>query len=776
MFDHAITSLENNLAPYSIGKSPAVKSRLKTASKSFICYVHHQRPEIPTNKLEYPNEILSQKLREWKEEYYAENNTTDRSKRECLSSFFKYLRHLIKENKFPEITFPSTRKNLEELPGVILKNVEAKQVQTQTTPFNPFIFRPSTSQKDKKGYPHDVSFLDKFENGEELAKCFEQYQTGLSYGRQAKSYKMLVSFIQFEYSGLELRNDNFQIDKFMRAHAQRYIDNTLRNRGSRSLITINTDLQILRKIYSHFARKGFFPAVDIQNPLRGIDRKIPQLKSNPKLLAQAIANFSRKDQHNRKIESAFSMTDKSDTEFLNALERDERFAFNLIREACIQEARRIIKKFDEGQELIASCDIEYIRTVHKETGRLLDPNIRGAKDQQLLSFFSPDHPNGLVNLLGYYWHEYSGLAMNRAFAGASFAAHYGMQNLKDYLGLNNKNSLPFFIIIVGETGVNVDSLEGAIISDQYNNNLILTSSGKAGYEKFAVSKPRARKFLEKHISIGGTDDLGDVEINAHVCLNYILKMTTQYRKADNSKNLWIGPYFSTTPYAATKISASAFKTQLKQLLSSHSNFVGTDHRFFTRANIRVSAGVLKWFESGGDAATVAQFLGNSVSTSMKNYIPASIQEALYRRSIRKFQNILIVASTKDSPATLERALVELNELQISNLVQKVCESTDWQVASLSGERPFNSSPKNKSVLAVSPTNIALLKLINDSILDARLTNPTDAQARVPIGGRDQVYWLELWSFTNLSLRNSSDRGLRRIFKDGLDLAKKMERG
>jgi hypothetical protein len=772
MINDIIIELEDNLLDYCREVSSAQKSRTNSGTLSLISSLKTQ-----TELWDVAKEFSDQ-LRNWKEEFQITSKLTEKSKLEYISATFKYVRHLTLQKKIPTVIFPSIHKNYANKTKSKTTQIKVKASPAEPDELNEYIFRPSTGRGDEKGFLHDVSFLSKFKNGKELAKCFREYQAGFSYSRQTRNNRVFTSLVQFESCGSSLDSTTCKDKETVESLLQKHISEILRDREKRGLITINSDLIALNKVYKHFARKRFFPFVNFPKPLKGMESRFSKLKQNCKLLAQSFAETERKGPNGEIVNSAFSMIEKTDDEFLCALERDERHAFNMIRNVCIREARRTIEKFDEGQKLISNCDIDYIRTVYQQTGRLVDPNVKGPKDKQSLSFFSPDHPNGLANLVGYYWYEYNGIVIPRAFPGAYFIDHYGVQNIKNYLGLNNTNSLPLFIIIVGETGVNVSSLERAKVSDKYDNNLILNSTNEDGYEKFEVKKPRASKSLEKYVKVSSTkNSSGEKEINAHTCLTYILKMTAQYRKWDNSKYLWIGPYFASTPYAATRISSMSFKSQLKRLLKTNPDFNDLKHKFFTRANIRVSAGILKWFESGGDALTVANFLGNSVDTSMKNYIPLSIQDALYRRTIRKFQYSIIVASTIKLPMVMGQALKELDKIQISKIIEEVKTNGDLVVNSLLIDTVEDSSTAenepDKTILVVSPLNIAILKLINDSILEFRLANPNDSQLKLIVENRDQNFWIELWSFTNLSLRNSPDRALKRIYNQGLEQALKM---
>ena len=768
MIDSIIQVLEENLTLYSNQYSYSEKSRLRCANSDFILFLNDMALQ---NGADCDEATIDGYLGLWKDAFYSNSSSKPRTNQNCISSFFRYLRYLIREEKIHQLNFPSTHKKKTVGPLHLLNKPKLEQHKNlQPDSEDRLTFRAQTNDQTQRGYLHNLSFLEQFTNGFEIAKSIQEYQVGYSYGRQARVCRVFTDFMNYKWTKTKFDGINHLNKEFMEEYVTEYLSLVLNKRGNKSIVAINSDFNALQGLYKHLSRKQLLPSIRFPTPLKRIQRKIPQLKSNHKLLAMALSKTSRRDIYGKEVVSCFSMRERIDEEFLKALERDERYAFNLIRSVCIDEVRQSIKKFNEGQKLIANCDIDYIRNVFKTTGKLLDPNIRGKEDRQILSFFSPEHPNGLSNLLGYYWHEYNGLAFSRAFPGSYFSNTYGSQNIRNWLGLNINNSLAFFIVILGETGVNVSSLENARICDEKNNVLILNSSDQSGYERFEVAKPRAKKYIEKYIKIGGLSEDGEIEINAHTCLDYILRMTAQYRKPDDSRYLWIGPHFAKEPLSSTRIRSTAFKSQLKRLLKTRPEFTGINTSFFTRANIRVSGGVLKWFESGGDLVTVAQYLGNSIDTALNNYIPKPIQETLHRRSIRKFQEYLLVAGTDSSSAPIDKVFNDLSTKKISEIVEDFRSNTNWKRKTKFRKPGTTAEQECKIVFETSAANIAILKIIHSSILELRLSNPTDEQLRVRILGKAQGFWIELWNVINVLLRNSADRGLKRSFNEGVVLA------
>ncbi|MOA15936.1 hypothetical protein D3C78_1361220 [compost metagenome] len=75
----------------------------------------------------------------------------------------------------------------------------------------------------------------------------------------------------------------------------------------------------------------------------------------------------------------------------------------------------------------------------------------------------------------------------------------------------------------------------------------------------------------------------------------------------------------------------------------------------TMPKIRVSKGLLKWLESGGDTLSASIYLGNSLLTALKNYIPPEIQEFVHRKKLRDHQNIMLFVSNGVSAADSDNA-------------------------------------------------------------------------------------------------------------------------
>jgi hypothetical protein len=90
------------------------------------------------------------------------------------------------------------------------------------------------------------------------------------------------------------------------------------------------------------------------------------------------------------------------------------------------------------------------------------------------------------------------------------------------------------------------------------------------------------------------------------------------------------------------------------------------------SRIRVTQGLLKWFDTGSITA-VAKRLGNTEKTVLSNYIPQVLISAWNERIIRRFQNTLIALASHEEEWALD--VVDMPNVAALNrfLAQLVCE-------------------------------------------------------------------------------------------------------
>lgn len=769
-------ALNEHMDLYINGLRDSQKTGVRKSTSDFTDYLS----TTDITSFSTASKAISDTLRNWVPFYYTHTKLNKKTAAGYINSLFNYMRYLVDKGLLPSHNYPRTTKfekpsntsNSGDNTAVILSNIENS--------FTTYKFKCITSNRSEFGPPHNLSYLEKYNIGSDIANEFKEYITGFSDSVQSRASKMLNKFFKFienkyDINSIELSSCAFMIKALEALKVHLLNECKMTGKG---ISSFNDDWRNFKNVYVHLSHKKILPKLSFPVPLVKADKLARQLRKTTKLLSMSVRDVKRNDEEGKRIKSAYELASQPNDKFLEALERDERYVFDSVRQEAINEVRVAIMDYKKGQNLIALCDIDYLRQIYAETGALIDPNVK--KGNQCLSFFSNDHPDGLTNLLGWIWHEHNGLALNGIFPGFNqHENHGGINKIKNYLGLNTNNATPFFIVIIGETAVNVSSLEKAQIKDEKGKNLILVPTENDEYKRFDVKKPRAKKMLSKLVKTNHNSSITsfneDNEINAYQCLQAVIEMTAQYRNADDrNNNLWIGPYATAMPARPSKIGSAAFKNGMSKFVDRNHTLHKMDSRYITRANIRVSAGIIEWFESGGNMFAVAKKMGNSASTAMKNYIPQEIQDLLFRREMRRFQNLLILAATSNNTDIREKALPEFAEGEITSLLHQIRSDKSINEIDLykkiieSSDNAATELSDTKITFVISESNIAILKLIADSIEELRLAQPKSFNSDELFSGQPLSYWSELWTVIQFTIRESPDRGLKLTYKKGIE--------
>ena len=150
----------------------------------------------------------------------------------------------------------------------------------------------------------------------------------------------------------------------------------------------------------------------------------------------------------------------------------------------------------------------------------------------------------------------------------------------------------------------------------------------------------------------------------------LLQMRAQHAKALNSNYLFVMDGSSPTRQwdeDIYRILDTRRKKTFKAIIDSLPRWVAEAEP--TMPKIRASRGLLKWIESGGDTLEASIYLGNSLMTALRNYIPPSIQEFVYRKKIRDHQNIQLLIAEEIPPSTSHRD--ESHEIAQAQLISAV---------------------------------------------------------------------------------------------------------
>lgn len=322
------------------------------------------------------------------------------------------------------------------------------------------------------------------------------------------------------------------------------------------------------------------------------------------------------------------------------------------RQIILAKCKKIVtdgyREFSKTQDMIQKSDIAAIR----ETTNNLDPNMTARSTGQNLSYFSNSHPNGFINLVAYIAEEQGGLYTRKSFPGAHHAHSWSTSKIKKHLGITDDFAVAAMCIIVDELGINVTDLCNAKVQKTRDGEFIAIRED--GSVTITTLKPRANALKQRHAPRAiDPDDVTADNIDANIVLCMLLEMRSLHAKTLSSNYLFVMDSSSKTRANETEVYRmldARRKAAFKEIINSLPSWVIQAQP--TMPKIRVSKGLLKWLESGGDTLSASIYLGNSLLTALKNYIPPEIQEFVHRKKLRDHQKIMLFisdcASTADS--------------------------------------------------------------------------------------------------------------------------------
>lgn len=759
--DVLVPALERNIRSFLMKRSYMVAYKTRRGIHSFLGFLTSRYPKNSLGD----KTVIEQGLKAWRDHVYLGPRRARRDKREYISKAIHYLGYLRNRGAIPDLRLPSPTWTRPPKPN----KRRHERISHRRTHQHPLVL----SCPDPQGKPRRLDFRPLTAIGPyatEVAKTFKELCAGISASYQSRRRRITIGF--FRHMATKHKPFDPMDPNKCTAALWSFREHVYRNRNGAEIATRNDDWRALSVILEGFMRLRKLARVQLPEPFLKADKFREMNRRSKNHLGAIVKGMKRLDAKGKLILSAFDISlFESDEVFLDHFYRDQRWAFDLIRDAAIREARQSIAEFKLGQSLIAQCDIDYLRDVYRDTGQLCDPNIK--PKGQPLSFFSAQHPKGLINFLGWVWYEHGGLLKNRSFPGFAHVHDLGgTERIKRMLGLTTDSAIGFFIVVLGETGLNVESLERMIIADKDRRTIFLAPTDSADYVRVTAPKPRAQKDIPKLLKVPD-----DEEINAYVCLETVLKLTAPARAGSEQKELWIYPYL-TKQKCGHPITGCGWKGAFARFLKRNPELRTLQRRGATRSMIRGSAGIIEWFESGGNMFKAAAKLGNTPEVAVRRYIPKELQDAFYRREIRRFQQLLILVATKNqnlavraggysSRAKLERDL---------RLLLNDPDHSDSELAKLlfAKRRPDKKSPtlKARVTFVASAENVALLKLYVDYIRAQKLAHPSldldNAKKHTPLS-----FWIELWALIEMNLQNSLDRGLKLRFENGVTLATKL---
>ena len=219
---------------------------------------------------------------------------------------------------------------------------------------------------------------------------------------------------------------------------------------------------------------------------------------------------------------------------------------------------------------------------------------------------------------------------------------------------------------------------------------------------------------------------------------------------------------------------------LRSMLSEESDLV--DLRMTTYSMIRNTHAIVEYVRSGGDWKSVSRALGNSISISMRHYVPPEVKNLLRERKVRQHQNEMIyvasVGQDFDPLLAVDLATREEVEAFLAHSLKLDASKTNVllrllanKLTALAGTSERKASAELRQALfAMSERNLALLfrydECLRSAALPARVLElPSAATGIAPI------CWRTLAEYVRALFGSESYGNLehRAIFKRSLEL-------
>ncbi|ELA9814906.1 hypothetical protein QRL17_000917 [Vibrio parahaemolyticus] len=367
---------------------------------------------------------------------------------------------------------------------------------------------------------------------------------------------------------------------------------------------------------------------------------------------------------------------------------------------------------------------------------LLHPEQRGHGVGQHLSLFSNhlrDGECGYTNLIAYITHCHNGL-INRHFPGGNNHLYRFTNNqyeLREHFGLSSLSAVAASNIIIIESGINTEAIRQLALSAQGSTNKFFEPSSHG----FRVSyhKPRAKGFLKRNLKHASDEPY------IEKAFNYAAEVTSHHRSMiseSSALRLFIHDSAQSTG-KITPISDYPFKRGFRTLLKEAKELL-KDNPDWCRdvtpdcidevlqhqpnaKKLRATEGVIRWYDSGGNPAVAAKYLGNSEAVSIRNYLPKELQLAVYNQRVRRFQNVLIASATNGEDYQI-KALDLQNETELKDYLSRLDKRVPhWKsvMRTLSGSSDLSKAGAKevKVTLDICPENIAVMKACNEIEID-----------------------------------------------------------
>ena len=409
-----------------------------------------------------------------------------------------------------------------------------------------------------------------------------------------------------------------------------------------------------------------------------------------------------------------------------------------IEDACYKNIDSIRSSFEAGERLADQADIDLLSKLATNSPReefltYVSREVVTAKGGYVAQYkchvLSPNHPNGLANLIWWVKNRHAG-CLDRLVLEKDdphmikSMTKYDPSDLRGYLGILRYEDLSWFVTAIAcacpelSNLSTILSLEVDGLTPAENGSLRLTGvKNRAGEERNCL-----------------------VDDKLEEALILLRDLTASCREAGKEQ-----PFLANALFLGWRshqqrglphrlIESNVAGKLLRTNLSSDPNL--TDMRSTTYSMIRNTHAVLEYIRSNGDWNSVSRILGNSISISMRHYVPAEIKNLLRERKVRQHQNeMLYVASVANgidprlsmdlsSRDEIEQFLayaIKCDASKTNVLLRALAKQTVDSVDKISQE---NSAEVSDALIPLTEHGLALLFRYEECLNDAMLSPET----------------------------------------------------
>ena len=514
-------------------------------------------------------------------------------------------------------------------------------------------------------------------------------------------------------------------------------------------INCGTDVQMAFSAWQEFhfsgadgKRKTANTIISDASALRGVLLQLthksveglPFTNALPELLRLSSAVFSHTDSNQSKFLGSINFASESTNSLTLALETDHNtFIENLV--TSMRKHRDVIYRVSiqylmdaRGRHKFAQEIVEKIGRDKFESHDLLHLTQTASGTGQRLSLFSSSLAGGecgYSNLIAYLYHCHDGLIKDFAGSKNHLSRFTDMYELREHFGISTLSAVAACNIIITESGININPLRRLTLTAQGSMSSFFESKPNGFIIRY--HKPRARKIINRSLKHLNTDDN-----YIKVAFDYLVDATSLHRSkltGEPAQTLFISDSIIEHGLPSA-MSDLAFKGGFRRLLEKAKELITANPNWCdgvtvecinevlahnpNAKKIRVTEGILRWFDSGGIPAVAAQYLGNTEAVAINNYLPRELQLAVYTQRVRRFQHVLIASATNGQEYQLG-ALDLKNETELSEYISRLDRRIPhWRTVIDRLSQDFDKKKNDitiadKVVLDINPNNVALMR-------------------------------------------------------------------